>query len=183
MSHRHPFALRGLPLPRLPRRYRQLVLLLLAVAALIGSRWVPLPPRSGSVPDALQEGVYRVERVIDGDTLVLANQCRVRLIGADTPETVHPDRPVERWGPEATEFTRRFVAGGEVRLEFDGRRRDKYERFLAHVWVDGRMLDEELIRAGLATATTQYAFSSQTKVRLLAAQARAQAARRGIWSP
>ena len=58
----------------------------------------------------MSEGPYRVQRVVDGDTLLLDNQWRVRLIGADTPETVHPERPVEPWGPEATEFTRQCLA-------------------------------------------------------------------------
>ena len=133
-------------------------------------------------PETLAPGVYRVDRVVDGDTLVLANQHRVRLIGADTPETVRPNHPVEPWGPEATEFTRRFVAGGEVRLQFDGPQKDKYGRWLAHVWVGDRMLEEELIRAGLATAETGYSYSSAIKARFLQAQSHARAAGRGIWS-
>ena len=133
-------------------------------------------------PQTLVEGIYRVQRVVDGDTLVLTNRCRVRLIGADTPETVRPNHPEEPWGREATRFTGKFVAGGEVRLEFDGPRTDKYDRLLAHVWVGDRMLGEELIRAGLATAQTHYRYSSDVKERLLAAQAEARAAGRGIWS-
>ena len=133
-------------------------------------------------PTALEPGIYRVKRVVDGDTLVLANEGRVRLIGADTPETVMPDHPVEPWGPEATEFTRHLVAGREVRLEMDGRRIDKYGRFLAHVWVGDRMLEEELARAGLARAMTKYKFSQAVKDRLIAAEDEAKAARRGIWS-
>ena len=43
----------------------------------------------------------RVKRVIDGDTLLLTNGERVRLIGVDTPETKHPKKPVERFGKEA----------------------------------------------------------------------------------
>ena len=48
-----------------------------------------------------------VERVIDGDTIVLDGGERVRLIGVDTPETVHPTRPVEHFGPEGS------VPGGQ----------------------------------------------------------------------
>ena len=95
--------------------------------------------------------------MVDGDTFVLADaKEHVRLIGADTPETVKPNWPVEPWGPEATAFTKQFLAGGEVRLEFDGPPRDKYGRMLAFVWVGDRMLNEELIRAGLARAELQY---------------------------
>lgn len=133
---------------------------------------------------SLEEGVpYRVKRVVDGDTLVLANDVRIRLIGADTPETVKPNWPVEPWGPEATQFTRDFVDGQKVFLEFDGPRIDKYNRSLAHVRVGNQMLGEELIRAGLATAKTKYAYSESAKSRFRAAESEAKAAARGIWSP
>ena len=155
----------------------RIALLVIALVILAAThRFVP----SGD----LEEGAYRVERVVDGDTLVLADptRSRVRLIGADTPETVMPNHPVEPFGKEATEFTRRFVAGGQVRLQFDGRRKDKYGRILAHVWVDDRMLSEELIRAGLAEAEMKYSYDRAIKDRLSQAEAEARAARRGIWS-
>ena len=60
-----------------------------------------------------------MERVIDGDTLFLANSEYVRLIGVDTPETKHPQKPVEYFGKEAYEFAKRMVQGKEVRLEYD----------------------------------------------------------------
>jgi endonuclease YncB( thermonuclease family) len=60
-----------------------------------------------------------VKRVIDGDTIQMGNGTRVRLIGVDTPETVHPEKPVEYFGKEASAFTRRMVEGKRVRLEFD----------------------------------------------------------------
>ena len=65
------------------------------------------------------EGQPQVQRVVDGDTLVLTDGTKIRLIGADTPETVKPHHEVERFGPEASEFTRKFVArhGGGVFLE------------------------------------------------------------------
>ena len=95
------------------RRFRRRNLLIpVAVLALLILRgWYPERPEVPP-PVTLEEGTYRVERVVDGDTLVLANQGRIRLIGANTPETVMPDHPVEPWGPEATAFTKRFVAGG-----------------------------------------------------------------------
>ena len=154
-----------------------------ALALFLTARWwlgelPPAPPK----PDALEAGTYRIQRVVDGDTLLLDNRCRVRLIGADTPETVRPNYPVEPFGPESTQFTTRFVAGGEVRLQFDGPRKDKYDRFLAHVWVGDRLLEEELLRAGLAVADTQYHYSAAMKDRFRRAEAEAQAAHRGIWS-
>ena len=52
---------------------------------------------------------FRVKRVVDGDTLLLDGGTRVRLIGVDTPETKHPNRPVEPLGREAAKFVRRHV--------------------------------------------------------------------------
>jgi len=166
---------------RLSRLQRRAVVLLFTLALLGLSRWWYGPLQSVSV-DTLEEGVYRVERVVDGDTLLLSNSCRVRLIGADTPETVRPNYPVEPFGPEATVFTKRFVTGREVRLEFDGPHKDKYGRALAHVWVGDRLLEEELIREGLAVAETQYRYSAAMKDRFRRAEAEAKASGRGIWS-
>jgi micrococcal nuclease len=134
-------------------------------------------------PDHFESRTCRVLRVVDGDTFVLAgSKERVRLIGANTPETVKPDWPVEPWGPEASQFTKKFLAGGEVRLEFDGDPRDKYGRLLAYVWVGNRMLNEELLRAGLARAEMQYRYSKEMKSRFRRAEAEARNSRRGIWS-
>ncbi len=56
----------------------------------------------------------RVERVVDGDTLVVRYQDEshtVRLVGVDTPETVHPTRAVQYFGAEASAFTRARLEG------------------------------------------------------------------------
>ena len=152
------------------------VLILVAILALVRSLVEQGPPT------ALEEGVYRVERAVDGDTLVLANQARIRLLGADTPETVHPKKPVEPWGPEASDFTHSLVDGREVRLTFDRERVDQYGRFLAYVWVDDQLLNEELLREGLAKFLPQYPYSSEMKRRFRQAEQEAKDAHRGIWS-
>lgn len=161
-------------------RVTKSLFVVLLVVLLFAMRWWNQP--SEPSPVSMAEGVYRVDRVVDGDTLLLANRARVRLIGADTPETVKPDHPVEPWGPEASSFTRQFIADGEVRLQFDRERLDRYNRWLAYVWVGDRMLNEELIRAGLATAETGFHYSSAMKTRFRRAQKEAQTARRAIWS-
>ncbi|MCX7426617.1 MAG: thermonuclease family protein [Planctomycetia bacterium] len=162
-------------------RPRDAILLLVVVALVVGARrWYG--DAEPSRPESLAEDAYQVQRVVDGDTLLLANEARIRLIGADTPETVKPNWPVEPWGPEATEFTKQFVAGGEVWLRFDRERQDRYGRFLAYVWVGDRMLNEELIRAGLAKAEMGFRYSSSMKTRFRRAEQEARAAQRGIWS-
>ncbi len=171
---------------RLPRsRWRAVSLVALALLLLAARLWRPewFESSDSSPPRPLEPGRYRVARVIDGDTFLLADPPeRVRLIGADAPETVRPEHPIEPWGPEAARFAQDFLAGGEVRLEFDGPSRDKYGRILAYAWVDGRVLNEELIRAGLATAEPWYPYSRAMKARFRRAQRQARAAGRGIWS-
>ncbi len=77
---------------------------------------------------------FLVKRVIDGDTIQLTNGEIVRLIGVDTPETKHPQKPVEYYGKEASAFTKRMVEGKAVRLEYDQQRKGKYNRTLAYVF-------------------------------------------------
>lgn len=133
----------------------------------------------------LAAGLYQVERVVDGDTLLLTDgHRRLRLQGIDTPETVKPDAPVEKWGREASDFTKAFIrdAGGNVRIEIDGEPVDQHGRYLGFVWHGDRLLNEELVRAGLAHATLRYDFSSRKKDLLGDAVRDAKRAKRGIWS-
>jgi micrococcal nuclease len=173
------------PTTRLPRRPWQAILVIVLLAIISAWRqWYP-DLFHAEAPHSLEAGMYRVARAVDGDTIIVfvnGRKERVRLIGANAPETVKPDWPVEPWGPEASQFTKQFLAGGEVRLEFDSERRDKYDRMLAYVWVGDRMLNEELIRAGLAHAEMQYHYAQAMKARFRRAEAEARAARRGMWS-
>ena len=160
-----------------------------AIAALLAFQWTMYPPVPGPPPrptgrEVLTEGVHRVRRVVDGDTLLMQSGARVRLEGIDTPETVREDYPVEPWGPEASAFSKEFVkqARGRVKLTFAGERLDNYGRYLAFAWDGDQMLNEELVRAGLATARLGWNFSSTLKRRLRLAQEEAQRAKRGIWS-
>jgi micrococcal nuclease len=137
-----------------------------------------------SGPEVLAEGMHEVRRVVDGDTLLLASGARVRLQGIDTPETVREGSDVETWGPQASQLTRQFVdrAENRVRLTFSLERKDRYDRFLAFVWDGDEMLNEELVRAGLAHARLDYRYSGPMKSRLAKAQDEARKAGRGLWS-
>lgn len=102
-----------------------------------------------------------VDSVIDGDTLDVLTASgelhRIRLLGIDAPETVHPDRPVECMGPEASAFTAELAsAGTTIVLVFDDRAEstDKYNRRLAHVLIAETNLAQELLYRGLARTTT-----------------------------
>ncbi|MBC7217855.1 MAG: thermonuclease family protein [Candidatus Caldatribacterium sp.] len=99
-------------------------------------------------------GEYIVARVIDGDTIELANGEKVRYIGINTPELHHPQKGVEYFAREAYEANRRMVEGKRVRLEFDVQRRDRYGRLLAYVYVDDIMVNEWLVANGYAQVAT-----------------------------
>jgi micrococcal nuclease len=137
-----------------------------------------------SPPEALDDRTYQVERVVDGDTLLLTNRARVRLIGVDCPESAIPDQPVEPFGRQASDFTERWVRqnNGIVRLQYDRERVDRYGRFLAYVWIGDNMLNESLVREGLARSLTGFPYSDSMKTRFRKAEAEAKAAGRGIWS-
>jgi endonuclease YncB( thermonuclease family) len=126
------------------------------------------------------QNVTKVIRVIDGDTLHLTNGEKVRLIGVDTPETRHPQKPVERFGKEAYLFTKRMVEGKEVRLEFDWQRRDKYGRLLAYVYLtDGAFLNAEIIKQGYGFAYKKYPFKYFDEFEKFEKEARENG--RGLW--
>ena len=121
-----------------------------------------------------------VERVVDGDTIIVRDVGRVRLIGVDTPETVHPSRPVEFFGREASAFTKRLVDGKRVRLEYDQQRTDRYGRTLAYVHLpDGTFVNAEIIRLGYGHAYTRFPFKYLERFRGL--ERDAQRAGRGLW--
>ncbi len=118
-------------------------------------RWAALIPLlAASVGLVWSSTSVPVVRVIDGDTIKVeidGKQESVRLIGVDTPETVHPRKPVERFGKEASEFTKRIAEGQTVKLEPDpgNADRDRYGRLLRYVYLeDGRLLNAEIIRQG-----------------------------------
>ena len=122
-----------------------------------------------------------VMRVIDGDTLELSTGEKVRLIGVDTPETVHPTKPVQHFGKEASAFTKRLVEGKTVRLEYDQQHTDKYDRTLAYVYLmDGRMVNAEIIKQGYGFAYVKYPFQRMDEFRGYEREARE--ARRGLWA-
>lgn len=106
-----------------------------------------------------QATLHVVSRVVDGDTLVVADVGRVRLIGVNTPESVDPRRPVEDFAKEAAAFTKRLAEGRRVRLEYDVARTDRYDRTLAYVFLeDGTFVNAEIIRQGYGFAYTAFPF-------------------------
>lgn len=125
-------------------------------------------------------------RVIDGDTIVVSPNQKVRLIGVDTPETVHPKKSQQCFGKEAKQFTRDAVEGKTVWLVLDDANlntghKDKYGRTLAYAYLDdGRMLNRELIRQGYARAERRFRYSHRAEFRELARGAQVNSV--GLWA-
>ena len=121
-----------------------------------------------------------VERVVDGDTIIVQGVGRVRLIGVDTPESVHPRRPVECFAKEASAFTQRLLHKQRVRLEYDQERTDRYGRTLAYVHLpNGTFANAEIVRQGYGHAYTRFPFRYLDEFRQYEREARQGG--RGLW--
>ena len=122
-----------------------------------------------------------VSEVIDGDTIRLTTGEKVRYIGIDTPESVHPTKDKQCFGGEASIENERMVLGKTVILEKDKSETDRYGRLLRYVWLDGEMVNKKLVRDGFAVAK---AYKPDVKYQeiLEQAQLEAQTANRGLWA-
>ena len=96
-----------------------------------------------------------VERVVDGDTIVISGGERVRMIGINTPESVKEAGEVEYFGIEASNFTKNKLGGKRVYLEKDVSNRDDYDRLLRYIYLeDGTFYNELIVKEGYAFAGT-----------------------------
>ena len=124
--------------------------------------------------------LHKVRHAIDGDTLLLINGEKVRLIGVNTTEITRPQKPVQYFGKEAHLFTSQMVDGKEVRCEFEKQRRDKYGRLLAYVYLlDGTFLNAEIIKQGYGFAYTRFPFKYSEEFRKYERTAREN--KKGLW--
>lgn len=146
-----------------------------------------LTPEGGNYPTPEPEATtLTVARVVDGDTIHLSDgrtRFSVRLIGIDTPETVHPTKGIECFGPEASAFLKGLLVGKAVSYGTDPTQgaTDKYGRGLGYIWHEGRLINQEIILRGLGreyTYSKPYRYQREFK----AAEANARSAKIGIWS-
>ncbi|HEX9924936.1 MAG TPA: thermonuclease family protein, partial [Anaerolineae bacterium] len=105
------------------------------------------PPASGPTQPAGLE-TATIARVVDGDTIELSDGRRVRYIGINTPERDQP------YYQEATETNRQLVANQQIQLEFDQDTFDQYGRSLAYIWVNGSLVNWEMVNRGYANVFT-----------------------------
>jgi micrococcal nuclease len=151
----------------------RLLLALLALDASTASAQsdsAPVSPRRPTVP-------CTVTRISDGDTIECAGKVRVRLIGVDSPE-----RDQEPFGTAAKAgLAAMLIVGSVVQLEPDVEARDRYDRVLAYVWYQGRMINWLLVRDGWAVPLV---FPPNVRYAEYFSAARDQARKdgRGLWS-
>lgn len=131
---------------------------------------------------------FQVVKVVDGDTIdILMNNKveRIRFIGIDAPETVDPVKPVECFGPEATQKAKELLENKKVKLENDPTQgeRDKYNRLLRYVFLeDDTNISKKMIEDGFAREYTYFNNSYQYQSDFKSAENTAKSNRLGLWS-
>ena len=129
-----------------------------------------------------------LSKCVDGDTAKFKMSDgeikTTRFLAIDTPESVHPTKEVEAFGKEASDYTCKLLTNAKtIVLEFDKNsdKEDKYGRLLAFVFVDGKMVQEELLKVGYAKVAYLYEDYTYTK-KLQAIEQDAKNKKVGIWN-
>lgn len=123
-----------------------------------------------------------VKRVIDGDTVVLADETRVRLIGIDAPEIENRDyaHRGEPYGEESKQILKKWIEGKTVNLKDGPEKEDRYHRRLAYLYLeDGFFINLQLVETGAAEAYRKFPHPLQTD--FFAAEKRARENSLGLW--
>lgn len=129
----------------------------------------------------------KFKRCVDGDTAIFIinnEETRVRFLAIDTPETVHPTKEVEKYGKNASEYTcNRITNAKKIEIEYDdgSTKVDKYNRTLGWIYVDGNMLQEELVKIGYASVKYIYGKYKYTE-KLYEVEEEAKKQKLGIWN-
>jgi micrococcal nuclease len=144
----------------------------------------PADPASASPSGKTDQTKATVARIIDGDTIELNDGRKLRYIGIDTPETVHPTKGVECFGVQASQKNSQLVLGKEVILEKDVSETDRYGRLLRYVYLASEsgqvFVNHELVKTGYAQASS-YPPDIKYQDQLRAAEAEAMENQLGLW--
>lgn len=130
--------------------------------------------------------IVKFNEGVDGDTAKFdmnGEIIKVRFLAVDTPESVHPTKEVQAYGVEASNFTKEKLKNAKtIELEFDNNsdKTDKYGRYLAWIWVDGELLQDLLVKEGLAKVEYLYADYKYTNI-LEESEKIAKETKIGIW--
>jgi micrococcal nuclease len=167
---------------------KRLIITSLLVAAGLYTQWLVQPDALHNTPEAVAtprpapNGMVHVAKVVDGDTIELDGGAKVRYIGVNTPETVHPSKPVECFGKEASDYNKQLLEGGLVQLVKDITNTDKYGRLLRYVYLpDGTFVNLKLVANGYAQVDT-YPPDVAHAQEFLLAQQHARESGLGLWA-
>lgn len=130
--------------------------------------------------DSTQFTTAKVTRIVDGDTIEIEGGQKVRYIGINTPESKDPRKPVECFSAQATQKNTELVADKIIQLEKDVSDTDRYGRLLRYVYVDGRMVNEILVKEGFAQASA-YPPDIKYQDLFVQTQQQAQLQKLGLW--
>ena len=170
-------------------RFRASVLILIACLFWIGdgASHVPITDSGLYYPqqNTSRDTAHRVLKVVDGDTIKIDFKGKsetVRLIGVDTPETVHPNKSVEFYGKEASAFLKNMLKGESVYLRFGEEKRGNYGSLLAYIYraPDAIFVNLEIVRQGYGRSYRQFPhkhlqiFNNYEKI--------AREVRKGLWA-
>ena len=130
--------------------------------------------------------IVKFSKCVDGDTfkvLLDKKEYTVRMLAVDTPESVHPNKGIEYYGKEASNYTCNKISNAKkIKLVYDENsdKLDKYDRLLAWVFVDDDLLQQELVENGYAKVAYLYDDYKYTNT-LKQKQELASAKNIGIW--
>lgn len=151
------------------------------------SGWnAPLKSQVKQADQITTAGSYKVTRFDDGDTIMVMMDSKeetIRFIGVDTPEVKDPRKPVQCFGKEASEFTKKLIGDQPVRLEADPKNtnRDRYNRLLRYIYLpDNTLVNAEIIKQGYGFAYVN--FPTTKKDEFLELQNEAKSQNRGLWA-
>ena len=129
-----------------------------------------------------------VAHVVDGDTIELTTGEKVRYVGVDTPETKHPNKPVQCFGREAAARNKELVEGKKILMEKDVSNTDRYDRLLRYIYLpnpeasgEALFVNEYLVEQGYAHVLTYPPDIKYDKM-LLDAEKKAREEQNGLWS-
>ena len=150
-------------------RFKNTVLGAVAVVLSLVTACGGHPPANSSSSDL----IGRVIKVSDGDTITVLDasktQQKIRLQGIDAPEKG------QAFGKASGKFLAGLVAGRDVKVQWS--KKDRYGRILGTVYVDGREVNLEMLRAGMAWHYKKY----DSTLAYAQAETEARAAKRGLW--
>jgi micrococcal nuclease len=156
------------------------IALLVTVAAVVAVFCAGLGIRSYREKSSMHSFEAVVAKVVDGDTVWTDKGEKIRLLGIDTPELHHPDYPVQAFAQEAKDYVSGRILGKKCVFEYsDLDHYDKYGRTLAFIYIDGDLVNAEIVKKGFGYASVNK-YLSKTR-EFLVIENIARKFRMGLW--